>query len=419
MIKKRQLYYLYAFLACFLFLDAVLPLFAYHQAQLSGDEINNSLYQLAAVFLYITSFVLLFKHRNETLELLNMNKLVVAILLITFVSTIWSIERVTTLKSAIALLGTTSVAFLLIQRIAMRDFMKILIFTLFVTNLLSVFFSISFQDMSVHQYFPHEGYWKGVYSHKNILARNTSLAVVVSVIYYFEFSRKTFFATLYFILAISVSLFLLLMSGGKTGFIIALFLVILVYPLVKFIKSASFSSAFLANALYFGGAFFLVSLLYLGLNAESLLATLGGNLTLSGRTFLWVFLLDYLKKGAFIGYGFDAFWASEYAVQLGQQANWDKPPPHAHNAFLDLILNFGILGAVPFIILYIKSIFASLRSALKYKEALISVIILGYLTIYTIPGSLILSQNSISWILFLFIVTYISDNEKQDQNTVC
>jgi exopolysaccharide production protein ExoQ len=77
----------------------------------------------------------------------------------------------------------------------------------------------------------------------------------------------------------------------------------------------------------------------IGLNA-ALIKALGRNPSLTDRTFLWDFLLG-MKTNPIFGTGYESFWLGSRL-----QTVWTKFPgiPEAHNGYLDIYLDLGLLG---------------------------------------------------------------------------
>jgi O-antigen ligase len=88
----------------------------------------------------------------------------------------------------------------------------------------------------------------------------------------------------------------------------------------------------------------------LGLNA-TLIKALGRNPTLTDRTFLWDFLLG-MKTNPIFGTGYESFWLGSRL-----QTVWTKFPgiPEAHNGYLDIYLDLGLVGILLLAVFLIAS----------------------------------------------------------------
>lgn len=63
--------------------------------------------------------------------------------------------------------------------------------------------------------------------------------------------------------------------------------------------------------------------------------------TLTGRTEIWQSLVPYAKKNIFLGYGYGGFWTTSLRNLIAS---------HAHNGYLDTILELGLIGLILFVI---------------------------------------------------------------------
>ena len=64
--------------------------------------------------------------------------------------------------------------------------------------------------------------------------------------------------------------------------------------------------------------------------------------SLSGRIPLWEELLTSFEKKPILGYGYLAFWDAKKVEYLSATFRWEIP--HAHNLYLDVLLDGGIVG---------------------------------------------------------------------------
>ncbi|GIW92862.1 MAG: ligase [Pirellulaceae bacterium] len=64
--------------------------------------------------------------------------------------------------------------------------------------------------------------------------------------------------------------------------------------------------------------------------------------TLTGRLPLWNELYWYIREQPLAGYGYGAFWTRQRMLKISESQDWVIA--HAHNAFLELVLNTGIVG---------------------------------------------------------------------------
>lgn len=68
----------------------------------------------------------------------------------------------------------------------------------------------------------------------------------------------------------------------------------------------------------------------------------GRDATFSGRLTIWRIVIDAIGERPLLGYGYGGFWRSAAAQPLAQLA------AHAHNGFLDLLAELGVVGGLLF-----------------------------------------------------------------------
>jgi exopolysaccharide production protein ExoQ len=71
------------------------------------------------------------------------------------------------------------------------------------------------------------------------------------------------------------------------------------------------------------------------------------NETLTGRAEIWARLVPYAMQKPILGYGFGGFWTDSMRALTSS---------HAHNGYLDIVLNLGFLGLIIFIIFLISCV---------------------------------------------------------------
>lgn len=94
------------------------------------------------------------------------------------VSALWSVAPEDTLRRSIALLVGTLVGFYLAERFAQIDLLRLLAVALSIIMISSGVFALMLPSLGIMSE-PHEGAWRGVFSHKNSLGRYAVLSVAV------------------------------------------------------------------------------------------------------------------------------------------------------------------------------------------------------------------------------------------------
>jgi O-antigen ligase len=133
--------------------------------------------------------------------------------------------------------------------------------------------------------------------------------------------------------------------------------------------------------------------------------------TLSGRTFLWSYAVQNIAERPFLGFGYTAFWkASSINVLISNEITWQAP--HAHNGYLDLALDLGLLLAGLYLGALIWILFTSLLRP-PSAEVVLKIILSGFLLSANLLERTSVLYHDIHYMLFLLLL-FISHNASND-----
>jgi exopolysaccharide production protein ExoQ len=105
-------------------------------------------------------------------------------------------------------------------------------------------------------------------------------------------------------------------------------------------------------------------------NRDRVLAWLGRDASLSGRTALWAQALEMSAGRPWIGHGYATFWprAQAAAARVSPRRGW--PMRHPHNGFLEVLCELGLIGIagllVPFALLLRRALALSVAPRARY-----------------------------------------------------
>lgn len=183
----------------------------------------------------------------------------------------------------------------------------------------------------------------------------------------------------------------------------------------SFLKRLNFSQAFI---------FFIFLLSSLGTvsiwlisNLENFLQVFDKDVTLTGRIPLWTMLFQTkIQERLWFGFGYNAFWqrwlgndspaAGVVKVIIGDGRDWVA---HAHNGYIDIILNIGLVGLVIFMVIFLINVTQTIRLIVNTKrpESFLPLIILTFVFMTNLSNSPIIIP-SFNW--FLFVVATVRLN---------
>ena len=82
-----------------------------------------------------------------------------------------------------------------------------------------------------------------------------------------------------------------------------------------------------------------------GSGLDDVLSLYFGDPTFTGRTEVWSFVLQMVQRHPIFGWGYQAFWLSgPEAPSLREGPSWVALMPHAHDGYLDVLLDTGVVG---------------------------------------------------------------------------
>lgn len=339
---------------------------------------------------------------KKILRIIIKEKLLWFVVGMALVSVFWSAAPLETLRNSIVLLASTLFGIYLAARYKLNEQLRLLAWTLGIGAILSLILAIALpsygvmgtSDFYTSQEVAHSGVWKGIYGHKNILGHFMSLGALV--FFFLTTSSRKYLWVKWVGFCLCVSL--LLLSTAKTALIVFL-ITIAVIPLYKAFRwNQTFALAFFIVLILVGGA---MATLFLN-NAETILGAFGRDTTLTGRTLLWPAVLYKIWQRPWLGYGYGGFWLGwdGESADVWRIVRWEVP--HAHNGFLDVWLNIGLLGLLAFALSFLATWLQALSWARRTKtaEGLWPFAYLTFLILTNLGESTFFRLQSI-WVLYV------------------
>lgn len=354
---------------------------------------GNSLLQVVWASVYVVVAIRAAQQYHAIVEVVRANKLLIAFVLLTVFSTLWSADPGLTLRRGVALLGTTLFGIDFAVRYSIRDQLRLLAITLGGVVVLSVVMQVFFPGAipTVDEIYPDA--WVGAFSQKNEFGR----VVVLTTMVLLTAVSRSVSGVMTAIAAIVAALALIIAAQSMTSFValVGLMLILQYAPILRWSKGIRTVLQVL------GGVIALPTLYLLVHNRTAVTEMLGRNSSLSGRVKIWALSVSSIGIKPIFGYGYNAFWnVSTEAMRINAALKWRVP--HAHNAYLELALELGLVGLA----LYVAAYVVALRRAAAYMRthrghsAKWPLIYLGFVLLYSFTESAVCTPNSIFWMLF-------------------
>ncbi|MBT8390653.1 MAG: O-antigen ligase family protein [Ignavibacteria bacterium] len=389
----------FAVLVFFTFFGTKLPFQEVDPQASFKAETTNIVNQILYVFLFLSSMIIAIK-RIDTISLfIKREKYLSLFILLCLASAIWSNYHFMSFKRSFQLLSVSLVVMNALLFIEPSKLLKVLKIIIILYLLITVFSSL-FIGAAID---PRFGTWRGLSDHKNGLARYGFYCFIISLFFYGGQNKLSTKITNY---AISfVSVIIVLMSGSSTGIVmIGLIIIIsLMFSIEEIFKSLRIGRTLMILV------FLSIISLYIVINIlaphliDRIPLMLGKDPTLSLRTEIWDYVWMEIEKKIFLGYGFGTYWImgstviNQFAAIFGGfMIN------QAHNGYLEIMLQLGLVGITLFAIIVILLIFRifKLESNLSLL-VIISVLILDY-------TEATLFKSGISTLVFISLYIEIS-----------
>lgn len=261
-------------------------------------------------------------------------------------------------------------------------------------------------DLGIHAAnSPWPGAWRGIFVHKNVFG---AYSVLTSAIFFilalYARKNKKLMSGLF-----AACILTIVLSTSKTALILSFISILLVLIYENFRWMGTKTILWLNVSTFAVGG--IAGVLFIAWG--SILRGLGKDPTLTGRTLIWTFLIEEkIPDHLWFGHGRNIFWsASQYWDGIYEAAH--HVPANAHNGFLDLVIDVGLIGLFFFTLAWVFAYTRSLRLAYLNKEPayLWPPVFLTLMVLNNIMESVLARQTNIFWVLFVAMAFTLNQNQ--------
>jgi len=315
------------------------------------------------------------------------------LLLWTGFSLAWTTTPEVTLRKVAAVFLTSLYGVYLALRFTPWKFLRLLGYTLLALLGASLLLIFLLPEWGVMGY-PHEGAWRGIFVHKNMLGRFASFGILVFLALLVSGEREE---RPLWLGGLFLSSILLLGSRSATSWILAVVVFMLALGLRLATSYRGLWPLFLFALPVAGG-----SAMALASSYETILESLGRDVTLTGRVPLWLTLIPFIQERPWTGYGLGGFWLGWKgpSAYVWSQVGWN--PPHGHNGYLDLWLDLGLVGFLLGLWILLSLLLQGVRQYLREGFSGMTLFLAGlgvFLAVYNLTESNFLRANNFYWLL--------------------
>jgi O-antigen ligase len=257
-------------------------------------------------------------------------------LMICLASTIWSVDPYDTLKFTASLLLYILAVAATCHALNMEVVCKIIVKVLAFLILASVVMAVAVPKYGTHQLVDdfegiHVGHWRGVFIHKNLLGEAAAIGL-----FSFMFFRRLMDASFGFRLMCIIAAITCLIFAKSAGAWVAVCVMLVYYWVIRAVPA---SGSLLLLIIIGVSAMAYASFIFFG---ADLVAVVGRDATLTGRTEIWPIVLDAVWQKPLLGFGYYAA-AQDF---MGPILDASVGIRYTHNGYLDVLLGTGIVGLV-------------------------------------------------------------------------
>lgn len=353
------------------------------------------------LIIYPITFCLLLLRWKKVLPAILKNGLIWLLLGVAILSISWSYSPELTRTRVVALTGTMMFSLYFATRYTLKEQLQLLGWVFGIIVVGSILFSIALPKYGVMTNI-HNGAWRGIYNHKNVLGKNMVPSVIIFSLLALKAQKQRWI--LWILLSASMGLIVLSRSSSP---LINLLILINIFSIVYIFR---WKYIFMVPALI--GILSIATIIYLLLtaNAEQLASSFGKDLTLTGRTNFWPLILDKIWEKPLLGYGFGAFWQG---LDGPSSYVWNASSfktPNGHNGYLDLCLELGFVGLSIYMLQFINSLIKGIAyiMSVRTSDAFWPILLLSYIVLSNLTESSLVVQNNFLWTMQLSIFFSLS-----------
>lgn len=394
---------------------------------LAGDAVRYSVgwygWGALLVLLFICSVAILVKNRRAIQSKLSWP--LISLLALMAVSTLWSAYPAFTALASVAQAGTTLYAFFLASQFSWRALLKLFANTLRFILSLSLVFEIVARFIVAGPIAPifknYAGdtppaaayYWtqanlftgeriQGIVGNSNLLAYLAMFGLVVFTVEFAIHERARWLSISSFALA---ALLMLEARSAGIGFAMVAIAAASVVSIAAEGKERDVRHRYYRIAWAVAGTFAAFVLMF----RVTVFEFIGKSPDMTGRSGIWKKVLELIEDRPILGWGWISHWIPGVEPYEGLVVIGKVPYYQAHNAYLDMTLQLGVVGALLFLILLAIAFVKLWRLAVRHTSALYLWPILFFvgLAVWNLTESRMLIENG--WMMLTLFAIKVND----------
>ncbi len=369
------------------------------QNTLDALEASDARGTLLFLLLFGTAGVLLTNDWPTVFRIVRGEPLLFALIALSVISMLWAYSPEITARRSVGLLLSALFGVYLVVRFPLPQLLRIVAWVALLRVALDYALVFGLPDIGVTS----ADQWQGRAPGKNNLGRDSVLGGMIMI--WHVIGNRQF--RLLFVLG-TVGAFGLVLGSQSTTAFVSMILLTLALPVYQMLRAKK--TLFGAVLVSLGGGSMLAAAVSLS-QLPAITSALGKDVTLTGRTTLWVDSIAAIADRPILGAGFGSFWLGWFSpnhdiwVALGSFRT-----PHAHNGLIDVALDLGIIGALLYAGVFVRSTIRAIRFCRLYA-GVAGLFPLGYMALSVLGSSTehgVMSPNTLLWVLFVATVSALT-----------
>ena len=398
--------FIFIFFIFFSFFGTQLP-FQERTTEIEDIGTSNVFNQFVYVIVFLGAIITLWSRRDRFIRLVKEEKFLSLLLFWCLISIFWSEFRYVSFKRVFQLItdfmACGSILLFAKEEAQILKIIKYIVYFFLVTNLVAILVIPAALD-------PVHGSFRGITSQKNQLGQESLLCLILLfIIISQEANPKRKIATY---IMIFLALFLLIGSLSTTA-IMNLSIIAICVAITNFnsaLKKLGIGNFFILSFLLLGFICGLSVLLISPKTFSIIPEFFGKDLTFSGRVDLWKLVFEEINQHFLFGTGYQGFWVVDNPKTLALYNSLFWIPFQAHNGYIDILNELGVIGFLIFIFCISRYFYFSFKTKIskRWNWIVIMVLIQNFqeTTIFR-PGQL----NSIFFIFAYMLCFYTMMNK--------
>jgi O-antigen ligase len=325
---------------------------------------------------------------------LQKKKPTLALVVLAFASSFWSVDPSSTVRRASGLALCTTYGVYLALRFGTEGLLRLLALTFTTMAVLSLVFVAVLPSMAIMD----NGAWRGIFTHKNSLGNVMSWGTIVCLAA--AASPQNRRLALIGLPIMAVPLFF---SQSMTAISSAVIVSILMIGLWLCRRVQSLTPLLISGGACVLGLLTLTNLF--SLSGDAMGSAIGKDSTLTGRTELWEAAWWWIQQNLWFGYGYGAFWTpAGPGLHLQQMIAW--PAPNAHNGLLEVWLGLGAIGMAAIVVFLVRMAYEAV-TAYRRQRGIEQIACIGVLMMTLLVNSTesALLGTGIEWMIAVASLT--------------